>query len=107
MPQTSRSQVALSIKEPDRKFSPAQSARSGQRLYDNHRIYENRKNSLREQRDQVIRSQMKDRPTICQKSSNIVGLKMRIGKNGTHEAPAFVHNHLNCYISSKEKEEEE
>lgn len=49
---------------------------------------------------------MKDKPTICQKSSSLVGLKMRVSK-GRHEAPAFVHNHQNCFISSKEKDDDD
>jgi hypothetical protein len=103
------------LQPPQRTFSPAQSTKSGQRLYNNANFYHNRRKELKEQREYEIKSQMKVKPTINKKSIDLLGAKLRLRerqfldnnndfckKTSIDETS---HNHDICYFNRKKCEE--
>eukprot|EP00347_Sterkiella_histriomuscorum_P000585 403375282 len=76
------------------KYSPAQSHSSGSRMYNQYYIYQQKLQQKRQERDNHIESQMREKPQICKKSQDIVDNGPSIASYGMEEQ---LKRHQNCY----------
>ncbi|CDW85181.1 UNKNOWN [Stylonychia lemnae] len=76
------------------KFTPKEAKQSGERLYKQHQIYQYRLDQKKQARNDEIDSKMKDKPTICKKSQQIIENGPSIS---TYDLQEQLRRHQNCY----------
>lgn len=96
---------ALSLRALPRKFSPAQSQHSGNRLHANHKLYEHRKALMRDQRTREMLAGLQEKPMICALSKDMVSTRQLQDCDDDGRGNAVPHYHKDCYLDQKVQEE--
>lgn len=99
----SQSNVNLNLMQPEKKYSAAESQKSGRRLHENALIYEAKRQTLLNQRTREIEDQMQEKPVINKNTNKILSLKLKF----THRDGTSHSSHIGCYFNQKQREESE